>query len=78
MNYVGNHSVHMWEAYDINEVNIFQNVSGFDSFLQDFQNAQLNLAASGGTTFAGANPTPILTQAFGGPGAPQFTDPNFR
>jgi len=78
VNYVGNHSVHMWEAYDINEVNIFQNVSGFDSFLQDFQNAQLNLAASGGTTFAGANPTPILTQAFGGPGASQFTDPNFR
>jgi hypothetical protein len=65
-NYVGNHSVHMWAAYDLNEVNIFQNASGFDSFLQDFQNAQLNLTASGGTTFAGSNPTPILSQAFAG------------
>jgi hypothetical protein len=66
MNYVGNHSVHMWEAYDLNEVNIFQNVNGFDSFLQDFQNAQKNLGSSGGTTFAGPSPTPILTQAFAG------------
>jgi hypothetical protein len=73
-NYVGNHSVHMWAAYDLNEVNIFQNVSGLDSFLQDFQNAQLNLAASGGTTFSGPNPTPILTQAFGGSSnAPAFS-----
>lgn len=73
VNYVGNHAVHMWDAYDLNEVNIFQNVSGFDSFLQDFQNAQANYAASGGTTFAGPNATPILTQAFGaatGPGTP--------
>jgi hypothetical protein len=59
-NYVGNHAVHMWMAYDLNEVNIFGN-----GFLQDFQNAQLNYAASGGTTFAGPNPTPILSQAFG-------------
>jgi len=77
VNYVGNHSVHMWEAYDINEVNIFQDVKGFTSFLQDFQNAQLNLAASpgGNTTFAGPNPTPILSQAFGPGGAP-FQDPH--
>ena len=61
VNYVGNHSVHMWAAYDINEVNIFEN-----GFLQDFKNAQLNLTASGGTTFAGSNPTPILSQAFAG------------
>jgi len=76
-NYVGNHSVHMWEAYDLNEVNIFQNVNGFTSFLQDFQNAQKNLAASGGATFAGPNPTPILSQAFGppGPNSP-FQDPH--
>ncbi len=77
VNYVGNHSVHMWEAYDLNEVNIFQNVSGFDSFLTDFQNAQLNLAASGGTSFAGANPTPILTQAFAGqPVGSTFQNPS--
>jgi len=73
VNYVGNHAVHEWMAYDLNEVNIFQNVNGFDSFLQDFQNAQLNYAASGGTTFSGASPTPILTQAFGGAGTPSAT-----
>jgi len=72
---VGNHSVHMWEAYDLNEVNIFQNAPGFTSFLQDFQNAQANFAASGGTTFAGSNPTPILSQAFG-PGGGAFQDPH--
>jgi hypothetical protein len=74
VNYVGNHSVHMWEAFDTNEVNIFQNVSGFDSFLQDFQNAQANLVASGGTTFAGPHPTPILSQAFSGASASAFTN----
>lgn len=74
--YVGNHAVHMWAAYDINEVNIFQNVNGLNSFLQDFQNAQLNFAASGGATFSGANPTPILTQAFGNSNsAAPFSDP---
>lgn len=77
VNYVGNHSVHMWEAYDLNEVNIFQNVSGLDSFLQDFKNAQLNLAASGGTSFSGPNPTPILTQAFAGqPVGTTFQNPS--
>jgi hypothetical protein len=75
MNYVGNHSVHMWELYDLNEVNIFQNISGFDSFVQDFKNAQLNFSTSGGTTFAGPAPTPILTQAFAGSAA--FTNPAF-
>jgi hypothetical protein len=61
VNYVGNHAVHMWAAYDVNEVNIFEN-----GFLQDFKNAQLNLAASNGTTIAGSNPTPILSQAYAG------------
>jgi hypothetical protein len=77
VNYVGNHAVHMWDSYDLNEVNIFQNANGFDSFLQDFKNAQLNYTASGGTTFSGPNPTPILTQAFGGSGsAGGFTNPS--
>ncbi|HEX5423808.1 MAG TPA: hypothetical protein VFW94_09690, partial [Candidatus Acidoferrales bacterium] len=61
INYVGNHSVHNYMLYDLNEVNIFEN-----GFLQEFQNAQLNLTASGGTSFAGPNPTPILSQAFAG------------
>jgi hypothetical protein len=78
LNYVGNHAVHMWDTYDLNEVNIFQNVNGFDSFLQDFKNAQLNLAANGGTSFApGPNATPILTQAFGGVGSSAFTNSGF-
>lgn len=77
VNYVGNHAVHMWDAYDMNEVNIFQNTNGFDSFLQDFQNAQANFAASGGSTFEGANATPILTQAFGGAGSSAFTNSGF-
>ncbi|HKS82408.1 MAG TPA: carboxypeptidase-like regulatory domain-containing protein [Candidatus Acidoferrales bacterium] len=79
LNYVGNHAVHMWDSYDLNEVNIFQNANGFDSFLQDFQGAQANLAASGGTTFSGSTATPILTQAFGsatGPGTP-WENPGF-
>jgi hypothetical protein len=77
VNYVGNHSVHMWEAYDLNEVNIFQNVNGLTSFLQDFQNAQANFTASGGTTFAGPSPTPILTQAYAGqPVGSTFQNPS--
>src|SRR5215831_15142851 len=77
VNYVGNHSVHMWEAFDLNEVNIFQNVSGLDSFLGDFQAAQKNFTVSGGTTFAGPNPTPILTQAFAGqPVGSTFQNPS--
>jgi len=75
VNYVGNHSVHMWEAYDLNEVNIFQNVQGFTSFLQDFKNAQANFNLSSGTTIAGPNPTPILSQAFGPPGPPGQATP---
>jgi Carboxypeptidase regulatory-like domain len=78
-NYVGNHAVHEWMAYDINEVNIFQNTPGLTSFLSDFKNAQANFAASGGTTFAGAKPTPILSQAFGsatGAGTP-WQNPGF-
>ncbi|HXW56930.1 MAG TPA: carboxypeptidase-like regulatory domain-containing protein [Candidatus Cybelea sp.] len=78
-NYVGNHSVHMWDSYDLNEVNIFQNASGFDSFLQDFKYAQGNLALNNALpasnpysgTFAydpavpGETNAPILSQAFG-------------
>jgi hypothetical protein len=59
-NYVGNHVIHMWQNFNINEVNIFEN-----GFLAEFQNAQANYNASGGKTFTGAN-TPILNQAFAG------------
>jgi len=57
--YVGNVSKDQWLVENFNEVNIFEN-----GFLKDFQAAQANLTASGGTTFQGGNPTPILDQAF--------------
>jgi hypothetical protein len=58
-NYVGNHVIHMWQNFNINEVNIFEN-----GFLSEFQNAQANYTASGGKNFGGTN-TPIMNQAFG-------------
>jgi len=71
--YVGNVSKDQWLGVNYNEVNIFEN-----GFLQDFQNAQANLTASGGTTFQGSNPTPILNQAFAATGlASNFTNGQF-
>ena len=70
INYVGNHSVHLWQNSDLNEVNIFEN-----GFLNEFKNAQTNLAINGGTTFAdntgapGLIPLPIFEAAFGGAGS---------
>lgn len=74
-NYVGNHTVHMWSLYDRNEINIFEN-----GFLQEFQNAQANLIANGGTnaanpSFAGSN-LGILNQAFGA-GSSAFTNATY-
>ena len=73
VNYVGNHSVHMWSVFDLNEVSVTGN-----GFLQDFQNAQKNLTMNGGTSFQdnGTNPTPILNQAFGS-GSSNFQNSNF-
>jgi Carboxypeptidase regulatory-like domain len=62
--YVGNVSRKQWLGINYNETNIFEN-----GFLTDFKNAQANLAASGGTTFQGSNPTPIFDQAFASSGA---------
>jgi len=76
--YVGNHVVHSWLQYDLNEVNIFEN-----GFLTQFKAAQANLAANGGTTFAdntgvpGLTPTPIFDAAFAGPAAGSFTNSSF-
>jgi hypothetical protein len=39
--YVGNHALNLWRQYELNEVNIFEN-----GFLQEFLNAQKNLAIS--------------------------------
>jgi hypothetical protein len=73
--YVGNHVVHSWLQYDMNEVNIFEN-----GFLTQFKAAQANLAANGGTSFQDnpSNPTtPILDTAFGGTSGPDFQNPYF-
>jgi hypothetical protein len=71
--YVGNVSKDQWLGVNYNEVNIFEN-----GFLKEFQAAQANLAASGGTTFQGAQPTPILSQAFAATGAAAgFTNGQF-
>ncbi|HET8638460.1 MAG TPA: carboxypeptidase regulatory-like domain-containing protein, partial [Acidobacteriaceae bacterium] len=55
--YNGNRTIHQWIGINPNEVNVFEN-----GFLKDFQNAQANLAASGGSSFSSSygNPTPIL------------------
>jgi hypothetical protein len=63
--YVGNRASKVWRGYDINEVNIFEN-----GFLQEFKNAQINLAARGGASFApgcvGCVALPLLSRFFGG------------
>jgi len=63
VSYVGNDSHDQWLGVNYNEVNIFEN-----GFLTNFKAAQANLAASGGTTFQGANPTPLFDQAFAATG----------
>ncbi|MGD0890503.1 MAG: carboxypeptidase-like regulatory domain-containing protein [Terracidiphilus sp.] len=71
--YVGNVSKDQWLGVNYNEVNIFEN-----GFLKDFQAAQTNLAASGGTTFQGSNPTPIFDEAFAATGlAANYTNGQF-
>jgi hypothetical protein len=73
LRYVGNVAKDQWLTENFNEVNIFEN-----GFLTNFQAAQANLAASGGTTFQGPNPTPILDQAFATSGlATNYTNGQF-
>ena len=76
VNYVGNHSVHMWTNTDLNEINIFEN-----GFLSEFKNAQGNLQVCLANPSCAANPSfqnqglvgqvalPIFDAAFGGSGA---------
>jgi hypothetical protein len=75
--YAGNHAIKVFRAVDYNEVNIFEN-----GFLQEFLNAQRNLAARGGTSFApgvaGTVPLPILSTLFAGlPASSGFTSSTF-
>ncbi|MEW6125775.1 MAG: carboxypeptidase-like regulatory domain-containing protein [Acidobacteriota bacterium] len=66
--YAGNHAVKIFRAVDYNEANIFEN-----GFLQEFLNAQRNLAinqAAGSNSFASGRPgtvaLPIFTALFQG------------
>ncbi len=75
--YVGNHAVKLYRAFDINEGNIFEN-----GFLQEFLNAQKNLAANRGTTFApgaaGTVALPIFSTLFAGlPAGSGFANSTF-
>lgn len=62
--YAANHGVKVWRANNFNEINIFEN-----GFLKEFINAQKNLAARGGTSFApgcgGCVALPIFDKFFG-------------
>ncbi|ADW71015.1 TonB-dependent receptor [Granulicella tundricola] len=72
-NYVGNHVIHAWQTFNINEVNIYEN-----GFLAEFQKAQADLAKStgGNSSFYGAD-LPILNQAFGGAAGAGFKNSTF-
>ncbi len=65
MRYVGNHAVKIYRAINYNEVNIFEN-----GFLREFLNAQRNLTANGGSSFAagaaGTVALPIFNTLFTG------------
>lgn len=72
VDYVGNHAVHLWQDYNLNEINASQ-----PAFLTAFKNAQNNYninAANGqqtfadNTGFAGIVATPLFDTAFNGNG----------
>ena len=75
--YAGNMSQHSWMSHNLNEINVFEN-----GFLQEFKNAQNNLAintANGKSGFAnnglaGQVPLPIFTTALGSATSSLFTN----
>lgn len=78
--YNGNRTIHQWINTNPNEVNIFEN-----GFLTEFKTAQANLAAYIAAHPSAAHPSfegtsgslPIMTAAFGGSGAKDFTNAQF-
>jgi hypothetical protein len=82
--YLGHRTLHQWISTNINEVNIFEN-----GFLKEFQNAQSNLKICMANAGCAANPSfanmglpgqvalPILSTAFGGASAGDFTNSAF-
>jgi Carboxypeptidase regulatory-like domain len=83
--YIGSRSVHQWVSTNVNEVNIFAGLPGQPNFLQQFKNAQANLAinATHGLAsfadngFTGQQPTPIFDAAFAGDVANQYGNSQF-
>jgi hypothetical protein len=77
--YMGNRTLKQWISQNLNEVNVFEN-----GFLQEFKNAQKNLAINGGSSFANLNPAagtvpvPIITAAFTGSRDGSQTNANFK
>lgn len=75
--YAANHAIKLYRAVDFNEINIFEN-----GFLQEFLNAQRNLAARGGSSFApgcvGCVDLPIFSRFFvGATAANSFSNATF-
>ncbi|HKQ73952.1 MAG TPA: carboxypeptidase-like regulatory domain-containing protein [Blastocatellia bacterium] len=75
--YVGNHAIKIYRAVNFNEVNIFEN-----GFLNEFLNAQKNLAINGGASFApgaaGTVALPTMSLLFAGlPAASGFGSSTF-
>jgi hypothetical protein len=76
--YHGNRTLKQWVQLNLNEVNVFEN-----GFLDEFKNAQKNLAING-NSFANLNPAggtvpvPIMTAAFTGDRSGSQTNSNFR
>src|SRR5262249_25022057 len=75
--YVGNHAIKVWRANDYNEVNVFEN-----GFLNEFLNAQKNLAINGGASFAAGAashvpPAFMSTLVAGLPASSGFTSSGF-
>jgi hypothetical protein len=73
--YVANRGKDLWDQYDLNETNIFEN-----AFINEYKLAQLNLAANGGANYrylgpgTGTFPLPIIAAYFGGFTAAQATN----
>ena len=71
MRYNGNRTLHQWLALNTNQVNVLAGKPGEASFLDQFKQAQRNLAINGGTSFAnnglpGQGAIPVFEAAFAG------------
>jgi hypothetical protein len=83
LRYNGNRTVHQWLALNTNQVNVFAARPGEASFLDQFKQAQQNLAINGGTSFAnrglpGQGALPVFEAAFGNaPASSGFANSTF-